>query len=217
MLRPESALSRCFYTLLVVLLMRAESAAAPAAAATDAINQKKAHEDYNNGDFESVIVALEGFMKRNRTWSHADSVFIAKHLAVVYSANPTTREKGKYYMYKLLELLPSAKLVDMYVSDEIDRIFEKVKEEFLVRRKSLGGDSAQAGISQSAPAGVGREQSPASPPERSGPAPQAARSRHGMKSAYWIAGGTGVVVVGLLGYYLLHDQEVDPDQVFIVK
>src|SRR4051812_39482680 len=91
----------------------------------DTLDQKKIHNDYNDGNFETVTNSLEGFMRRNKTFSHGDSVFIAKHLAVVYSANPATREKGKYYMNRLLELLPSAKLVDMYVSDEIDRIFEK--------------------------------------------------------------------------------------------
>ena len=40
----------------------------------------------------------------------------AKHLAVVYTANPQTREKGKYFMRRLPALLPTAKLVDMYVS-----------------------------------------------------------------------------------------------------
>ena len=90
------------------------------------LDQKRIHALYNDGDFDAVVSALEAFVRRSGGYPRADSVFVAKHLAVVYSANPATREKGKYYMYQLLELLPSAKLVDMYVSDEIDRIFEKV-------------------------------------------------------------------------------------------
>jgi hypothetical protein len=107
----------------------------------ETLDQKKIHALYNNGDFDPVIEVLEGFMKRNKTYSHSDSVFIAKHLAVVYTANPGTRERGKYYMYRLLELMPSAKLVDMFVSDEVDRIFDKVREEFLVRQKHFGVDT----------------------------------------------------------------------------
>ncbi len=64
----------------------------------ETLNQAKVHDLYNSGDFEPVIAVLEGFIQRNKTYSHSDSVFIAKHLAVVYSANPATREKGKYYI-----------------------------------------------------------------------------------------------------------------------
>lgn len=108
----------------------------------ESLDQKKIHALYNNGDFDPVIEVLEGFMKRNKTYAKSDSIFIAKHLAVVYTANPGTRERGKYYMYRLLELLPSAKLVDMFVSDEVDRIFDKVREEFMVRQKHFGVDTA---------------------------------------------------------------------------
>lgn len=111
--------------------------------ASETLDQKTIHEHYNNGDFEPVISAIEGFKIRNKKWDYLDSIFIAKHLAVVYSANPTTREKGRYYMLRLLELLPSAKLVDMYVSEEVDRIFDKVREEFLVRQKGFGLDSSE--------------------------------------------------------------------------
>jgi hypothetical protein len=98
-----------------------------------------------------VITSLEAYMRGNKTYSRADSVFIAKHLAVVYSANPVTREKGKYYMNRLLELMPSAKLVDMYVSDEIDRIFDKVREEFLSRQRSFGVDDSMVSMPEKAP------------------------------------------------------------------
>jgi hypothetical protein len=56
-------------------------------------------------------------------YSLEDSIFIVKHLTVVYMANPATREKGKGYVFRLLELMPSVKIVDMFVSDEIDGIF----------------------------------------------------------------------------------------------
>jgi len=44
-------------------------------------------------------------------------------------------------MFRLLELLPSAKLVDMFVSEEIDRIFDKVRDEFNVRNPPAFTDS----------------------------------------------------------------------------
>ena len=109
----------------------------------ETLEQGRIHDLYNNGDFEPVISVLQSFISRNKTYSLSDSVFIAKHLAVVYSANPDTREKGKYYMFRLLELLPSAKLVDMYVSDEVDRIFDKVREEYMTRQHAFGVDTSR--------------------------------------------------------------------------
>ncbi len=110
---------------------------------SDTLDQVRIHDLYNNGDFEPVITVLESFTRTHPSFSNSDSVFIAKHLAVVYSANPDTREKGKYYMFRLLELVPSAKLVDMFVSEEVDRIFDKVREEFLTRQHAFGVDTSR--------------------------------------------------------------------------
>ncbi len=104
-------------------------------AAGKALNQIAIHYKYSDGDFPAVIQAIDEFTHANKTYARTDSVFIAKHLAVVYTANPDTRERGKYYMYQLLELVPSAELVDMYVSDEIDKIFLRVKQEYQAKRK----------------------------------------------------------------------------------
>ncbi len=114
--------------------------------AKETLDQGRIHDLYNNGDFDPVVTVIEAFVQRNKTYSLSDSIFIAKHLAVVYSANPATREKGKYYMFRLLELLPSAKLVDMYVSDEVDRIFDKVREEFMVRQHGFGVDTSHISL-----------------------------------------------------------------------
>lgn len=115
-----------------------------ASAAAKELNQIAIHYKYNDGDFPGVINDIEAFTKANKKYDRKDSVFIAKHLAVVYTANPDTRERGKYYMYQLLELVPSAELVDMYVSDEIDKIFAKVKDEYQTRHKEQLAAEAQA-------------------------------------------------------------------------
>jgi hypothetical protein len=106
-----------------------------AVSAGGALNQVAIHYQYSDGDFPAVIEAIDEFTSSHKKYDRKDSIFIAKHLAVVYTANPETRERGKYYMYQLLELVPSAELVDMYVSDEIDLIFAKVKREYSERRK----------------------------------------------------------------------------------
>lgn len=196
--------SRRRHTLFLLLFALASAfplqAASPVAgrpAMPGTLDHKAIHEQYNEGDFESVIAALEKHIQRNRSCSLEDSVFIAKHLAVVYSANPATREKGRYFMHRLLELVPSAKLVDMYVSEEIDRIFEKVREEFLDRQSNFGVVTALPSKStdQEAP-------SPAQPERKGNPG-------RGM-AGFWIASGAAIVLAGTAAVYFIHQSETAP-------
>lgn len=198
----------------LLLCAGAALAAPPAPASREDLDQKRIHSDYNDGNFEKVVAALEGYMAAHKTYSFQDSVFIAKHLAVVYSANPDTREKGKYYMYRLLTLLPSAKLVDMYVSDEIDRIFDKVREEFVSRQRGFGVDTARIAVPEKAPMGSrGKEPGPKGkePPLD----PEASASSTGDKGhkGLWIAGGAAVAAAGLATAYFLLQGEEQPQPV----
>lgn len=192
-------------------------------AAAEVLDQKKVHADYNEGNFERVTASLEGYMSRNKNYSLEDSIFIAKHLAVVYSANPQTREKGKYYMYRLLAMLPSAKLIDMYVSDEIDRIFDKVREEFLSRQKAFGVDTAKVSIPSQSPSRDGREPLVASraAPAKENPKPEARPARKdsqsGMKPAFLIAGGTALVAAGLATYFIFSDEPKKTERIYEVR
>jgi hypothetical protein len=163
----------------------------------ESLDQKRIHDLYNNGDFDPVISLLEGFKNRNTRYSISDSVFIAKHLAVVYSANPATREKGRYYMMRLLELLPSAKLVDMYVSEEVDRIFDKVREEFLARQRGFGLDSSSIVLphrpkGQNDTGDYGHEGAP--------------KSQKGWnRPRNWVIGGLTMAAVGAIAYIILEN------------
>jgi hypothetical protein len=203
--------------------------AAPATASGKSgapLNQKEIHAAYNEGDFDKVTALIDAFTKANKSSSRADSIFIAKHLAVVYSANPQSREKGKYYMYRLLEMMPSAELVDMFVSDEIDRIFEKVRKEYLTRQKSFGIDSAQ--IAQparpktgAASASAGKQSATASG-DPSGPSSEyLAASReekqpYWKRNGFWIAGGVGLVVAGTAAYFIYSQQETPSGKTIVI-
>ena len=206
---------RCLFLIGAALALTASpAAAAPATVAANPLDQRRIHADYNDGNFEKVVSALEGFMAARKTYSFQDSVFIAKHLAVVYTASPDTREKGKYYMYRLLFLLPSAKLIDMYVSDEIDRIFDKVREEFITRQRNFGADTARVAVPEKAPAGGrGKAPVPAERPPVAGPAGPK-ESHAGM----WIAGGAAVAAAGLaMTYFFLQgDQPSANDRTYHV-
>jgi hypothetical protein len=188
-----------------------KAAPAPAAAqaksadASAPLDQKGIHAAYGEGDFERVIAAIDSFTQANKTYSQGDSVFIAKHLAVIYTANPATREKGKNYMFRLLNLLPSAKIVDMFVSDEIDHIFEKVREEYVVRKRMTGQDapshqeSNQYAVDKLA---MQRKQ----PSGSAGPAASEATGKSAHTS-YWIAGGVAALAVAGAAYYFMNTAE----------
>jgi hypothetical protein len=174
------------------------------AATKPALDQKMIHAVYTDGDFEGVLSIIESFTAANPLYSKSDSVFIAKHLAVIYTANPATREKGKHYMFRLLELLPSAKIVDMFVSDEIDHIFEKVREEYIVRKESLG-EAAPTQLESNQFATDRMTMSATS--HREAPAPERKKATH---TVAWVVGGTAVLAAaGTLIYFLLPSTDQD--------
>jgi hypothetical protein len=139
---------------------RPAPSARPAASADTAplprLDQKRVHEEYLNGNFEAVLQRIHAFEKENPDHSREDSVFIARHLAVVLAADPKSVEAGKYWMHRLLLLSPDADLAGMYASEAIESMFAKVKDEDdartgrLGRRKwiwiGVGGTAAAAAI-----------------------------------------------------------------------
>ncbi len=184
-------------------------------------NQKDIHAAYNEGDFDKVILLIEEFNRANKSYSRADSIFISKHLAVVYSANPQTREKGKYFMYRLLEMMPSAELVDMFVSDEIDRIFDKVRKEFVSKQRGFGVDSSQISSPQKASTGsaaastqTAAAQSPSGSGARSSrPEPDS----YWKRNAFWIAGGTGVAIAGVAAVLIYYSDSPPPTKTIAIS
>lgn len=170
------------------------------------LDQKRIHSVYSEGDFETVIAAIDSFTQANKSYSQSDSVFIAKHLAVIYTANPATREKGKHYMFRLLSLLPSAKIVDMFVSDEIDHIFEKVREEYIVRQAVLGDDApSMLESNQYATHKMTMSGNPR-PKPGAGQATSAMGKSGSSSARYWIAGGVALVAIGSTAFYFLQPE-----------
>jgi hypothetical protein len=85
---------------------------------------------YFEGEFWTVINALEAFRKSGMKTSREDSVYTFKYLSVVYAADPTTRKKAESYMYQLIKMMPTIDLIDLYISDNIESIFKKVKSDY---------------------------------------------------------------------------------------
>lgn len=179
----------------------------PVIAVAASIDQEAVHHAYNEGDFDAVIKLTDPFTNGKETYSRSDSAFVFKHLAVVYTANPKTREKGKYYMYRMLEMLPSAELIDMYVSDEVDRIFDKVRKDFKTRQKNFGVDTTLISLPEKVPAA--RSSAVASTPAASAPAPAPGPAKTVSEKKrmnpvwYWVAGGAVVAGAGIAAVLLM--------------
>lgn len=139
-----------------------------AAAAPHPLDRVRVHGLYQDGEFEKVLRELAAYGKGACTCSRDDSVFAEKHLAVVLAANPVTRELGRYHMHRLLELAPRADLLDMYIGEEVDGVFEKVRKEHALRAAEPAAVPAVA-IAVAAPA------APAAPVRPAPSAPSAAR------------------------------------------
>jgi hypothetical protein len=135
---------------------RADDAPVAPAASTPQINQKAVHDEYMNGNFETVIAKIQDFQNKNPGHSREDSIFIARHLGVVLSADPRTAQAGKYWMHRLLLLSPDTDLAGMYASESIERTFGKMKKEEKARLSGgsrgkwlwigAGGAAVAAGI-----------------------------------------------------------------------
>ena len=118
-------------------------------------------------------------------------------------------------------MLPSAKLVDMYVSDEIDLIFDKVREEFMTRQKSFGVDTARVSVPAQSPSRDTHEaalaSAPAAAPAR--PRPAAAEDRkpaNGNKAVYLAAGGTALVALGVAAYFVFTESPKSTEKTYVV-
>jgi hypothetical protein len=116
---------------------KASSKSAGQTSLSKPLDTESAHKAYLDGDFDVATELLESALKSKTAFSHEDSLFIFKHLGVMYAASEGTRERGKYFMMRLLEVEPTARILDMYASDMIYMIFKNIQDEFEVSRKKL--------------------------------------------------------------------------------
>lgn len=155
------------------------------------VDSAKVHKLYLDGDFDEAIVLLENNLKDTRQYRHEDSVFIFKHLGVMYAAQYETREKGKYFMHRLLMVEPTAKIMDMYASDMIYMIFKNIQEEFEQNRMQLTLHPADGGNPKQDTARTPKE----SPKE----------SSSGGKAWIWTGAAVATVAAGVGAYIMLTD------------
>jgi hypothetical protein len=158
---------------------------------------------YLDGDFDQAIENLEAGLKEKLPYNHEDSVFIFKHLGVMYAAKYETREKGKYFMHQLLTVEPTARILDMYASDMIYMIFKNIQDEFDQASGRLS--RAEAHVNGNAQKEADKNQ----PTEKSSSKKTEAPSKG--NTLYWVGGSTLAIAAGVTAYLLLADQTATDD------
>lgn len=171
--------------------------------AQPAMDTNKVHEIYLEGDFDQAIRSLDGQIKSRRPMTHQESVFVYKHLGVMYAAQQSTRDKGKFYMSELINIEPTAKILDMYASDMIHLIFRNVQEEFEVKRARL------APVPEPAPAA----QAPAAPAPT--PVAETKKPTRNKRNFYLAAAGAGVAVGAFTLFMVLSSDEPETHTIHV--
>lgn len=90
-------------------------------------------EFYRQGDFEQVIRQLSPILSDGNAVSKSDSVFAFRVLGVVYASDPKTRELGRHCWMNLLDKDAQANLVDLFVGEELDHLWERTRLEHQAR------------------------------------------------------------------------------------
>ena len=161
---------------------------------------------YFEGEFWTVINALEAFRKTGYNKNREDSVYAFKYLSVVYAADPTTRVKAESYMYQLIRMMPTIDLLDLYISDNIQSIFVKVKSDYeKIESHKEPDNTSAAGTGKNAVAPAAKPAQPAAAPANAqagypaapatpaAPAGEPAKKKSGLKVWAPLAlGGVGI-------------------------
>jgi hypothetical protein len=165
------------------------------------VDSNKVHQLYMDGEFDAAITMLEDNLKSTQQYHHDDSVFIYKHLGVMYAAQYETREKGKYYMVRLLEVEPSAKIMDMYASDMIYMIFKNIQEEYVQKRRRFSANNQDESKRDS----LAKPDSGRGSPKSETQPKSGSTARSGTKKWIWTGVAAAALVGGIGAYFLLND------------
>lgn len=178
-------LSKAIFSLLIwAFILPLKSEAAFGFNLDGTLDKAAISKSYFEGDFSRILPPLETWrqgLAENKT--RDDSIFVIKYLSVIYAANPATKEKSKSFMFQLLSLAPTIEILDMYASDEIERMFHTVKTEFKERNQYVKTHDE-----------LGKEKVPSmtkAPENRSS------------KWVWWTAGGIGLAATAIGAYFLL--------------
>ncbi len=161
---------------------------------------------YAESEFAKVSEVLEAYDKHAAgKATHEERVFTFKHLGVIYAADSATLPRAESYFNRLLNLAPNIELVDMYVSPKIQRVFQRVKDDFRAQAAykskfdAFGNPHAADTRPPPVPSSAGSTDSP--PPPRKPRLSKNASPPEKSRTWVWWAGGLLTVGAGV-GLYL---------------
>lgn len=139
---------------------------------------------YFESEFTRVLMPLENYRENfPKTATRDDSIFVYKYLSVIYAADPKSKTKAESYMVQLLKLMPDIELIDLYISENIQAIFKKVKAEYLNQQKYMQEHDQ-----------LGHTKMP--------PQSEKGESKGESKALWWVAGGLGMAVAIGAAYFV---------------
>ena len=168
------------------------------------VDSAKVHRLYMEGEFDTAIAILETNLKETRQFRHEDSVFIFKHLGVMYAAQYDSREKGKYYMHRLLSIEPTAKILDMYASDMIYMIYRTIQDEF--EQSRMFAELQRQGHAKTDTVSPLPESQAKRDSDRANRQAAAAPRSSGGKKWLWGGAAVAAVAAGVGAYFLINDE-----------
>jgi hypothetical protein len=177
------------------------------------LDREKVHEMYMNGDFDKVSDVLEEYRKAHDSLDQDEKIFVYKYLGVIYCSNPKTRPKGEAFLFSLLQLVPTITLLDMYISDAVESIFDRVRERYaqLAIERRRDADNYRTPSKPSVRSGA--EPAKAAPEPR--PAAQVGTETQSWAWVYWAAGGAAVASAVAV-YWLASDEKAE-DERYVLK
>lgn len=190
--------------LIVLMITWSVSAAGVEGLNSDAsLNRPVISKAYFEGDFDLVANALEAFRKMNPNPTREDRIYAYKYLSVIYAAQPETQAKAESYMYQLLKMMPSIELMDLYISDNIEAIFNNVRMRF-EQQQRISRDTVQP--SRSA-AGAVESRGNAAPSGTEKPKHDRPGDKSGKGGSSWVSltVGTVGIAAAVLGYVYLNN------------
>ncbi len=158
---------------------------------------------YYEAEFALVSQALENFLASSNNPSREDRIFAYKYLSVINASSENTRQRAESYMYQLLRLNPEIDLIDLYISEHIESIFNKVKDRF-VRMEQL--NPGQATPQEDTLAIT----SPAEPVQK------VAGNNAPGRWVWYAAGGAGLVAAITLYAFSLDEPDNTPTQQILI-
>ena len=167
--------------ILLVLLIVAQAAlgAVDGLNPDNSLDRATISKAYFEGDFDKVVKALETFRKAYPNPTREDKIYAYKYLSVIYAAKPETRAKAESFMYQLLKIMPSIELMDLYISDNIEAIFNSVRMRFEHQQQYAG----RVADEPPGPKDIDAEPASSAAPAAPGPArPESPAAQAGKKS-----------------------------------